>query len=124
MSPAIPWHVTAFHGDYKMSEPENTTAEMLLGAAEIGRNAGLQYIYAGNLPGRVGDLEDTHCVACGEVLIARYGYHIRRYQVTSNGCCSSCGAMVPGRWSGSFDGQITSRPFVPGSRSRLSVLRL
>jgi pyruvate formate lyase activating enzyme len=124
VSPAIPWHVTAFHGDYKMSEPENTTAEMLLGAAAIGRSAGLQYIYAGNLPGQVGDLEDTHCAACGEVLIARYGYHIRRYQVTSNGCCSSCGATVPGRWSGAFDGQITSRPFVPGSRSRLSVLRL
>jgi pyruvate formate lyase activating enzyme len=124
VSPSIPWHVTAFHADYKMNDQESTTAEMLMAAAEIGRGAGLQYIYAGNLPGQVGDLEDTHCATCGDILIARYGYHIRRYQVTPNGCCGSCGTTVPGRWSGSFDGQITSRPFLPGSRSRLSVLRL
>ena len=106
-----------------MNDPENTTPEMLMAAAGIGRAAGLQYVYAGNLPGQVGDLEDTRCAACGDLLIARYGYHIRRYQITPNGWCGSCGATVPGRWSGSFDGQITSRPFVPGSRSRLSVLR-
>ena len=52
VSPDIPWHVTAFHGDYKMTDPGNTTADMLLGAAEIGRDAGLRYVYAGNLPGR------------------------------------------------------------------------
>jgi pyruvate formate lyase activating enzyme len=124
VSPSIPWHVTAFHGDYKMNEPENTTAETLMAAAEIGRGAGLQYVYAGNLPGQVGDLEDTRCATCGDVLISRYGYHIRRYQVTPDGCCGSCGATVPGRWSRSFDAQITARPFVPGSRSRLSVLRM
>ena len=66
MSPDIPWHVTAFHGDYKMTDPENTTAEMLLAAADIGRANGLRYVYAGNLPGQVGDLEDTRCAACGE----------------------------------------------------------
>jgi pyruvate formate lyase activating enzyme len=124
VSPTIPWHVTAFHGDYKMQEPENTTAEMLLEAAEIGRQSGLQYVYAGNLTGEVGDLEDTRCAACGETLVSRYGYHIRRYAVTPNGCCPSCGTAVPGRWSAAFDGQITSRPFVPGSRSRLAVLGL
>ena len=61
VSPDIPWHVTAFHGDYRMTDPENTTPEMLLRAAEIGRAHGLRYVYAGNLPGRVGDLEDTRC---------------------------------------------------------------
>ena len=63
MSPDIPWHVTAFHGDYKMTEPPNTTAEMLLDAAAIGRRAGLRYVYAGNLPGQVGALEHTRCRA-------------------------------------------------------------
>src|SRR5439155_15469838 len=77
VSPDIPWHVTAFHGDYKMMDPENTTPEMLMRAAEIGREAGLRYVYAGNLPGRVGGLEDTNCASCGERLVSRYGYHIR-----------------------------------------------
>jgi pyruvate formate lyase activating enzyme len=122
VSPSIPWHVTAFHGDYKMNDPENTTAEMLLAAAEIGRDAGLQYVYAGNLPGQVGDLEHTRCAACGEVLITRYGYHIQRYAITPSGACSSCGTAMPGRWSARFEGQVASRPFLPGSRSRLSML--
>src|SRR3954454_2251394 len=58
VSPDIPWHVTAFHGDYKMTGPANTTAEMLHEAAAIGRGNGLRHIYAGNLPGQVGGLED------------------------------------------------------------------
>src|SRR6476646_7262472 len=66
VSPDIPWHVTAFHGDYKMTAPENTTADMLLGAAGIARGEGLKFVYPGNLPGQVGDAEDTHCPACGE----------------------------------------------------------
>jgi pyruvate formate lyase activating enzyme len=115
VSPSIPWHVTAFHGDYKMHEPGDTTAEMLLSAAQIGRDAGLQHVYAGNLPGRVGDLEDTRCAACGDVLIARYGYQVRRYGITADGCCGSCGTAVPGRWSPRFEGQIADRPFRPGN---------
>jgi pyruvate formate lyase activating enzyme len=121
VSPDIPWHVTAFHGDYKMTDPENTTAEMLLSAADIGRANGLRYVYAGNLPGRVGDLEDTRCAHCGDLLVARYGYHIRKYRLTPDGRCPSCATPVPGRWSAGFEGQIASRPFIPGSRSRLSL---
>jgi pyruvate formate lyase activating enzyme len=116
VSPEIPWHVTAFHSDYKMTDPPNTTAEMLLAAADIGRTNGLRYVYAGNLPGCVGDLEDTRCAACGEVVVARYGYHIRDYRITPDGRCPSCAARVPGRWSRRFDGQIASRPFIPGQR--------
>src|SRR5207237_6808718 len=96
--------------------PENTTAEMLLAAADVGRANGLRYIYAGNLPGRVGGLEDTRCRTCGEMLIERYGYHIQDYRITADGRCGSCGTAVPGRWSTQFDGQIASRPFIPGSR--------
>src|SRR5687768_135167 len=76
VSPDIPWHVTAFHGDYKMTDTRDTTAEMLVNAAAIGRRAGLRHVYAGNLPGEVGDLEDTHCATCGNVLVARHGYLI------------------------------------------------
>ncbi len=116
VSAEIPWHVTAFHSDYKMTDTESTTAEMLLCAADLGRANGLRYVYAGNLPGQVGDLEDTRCGVCDTVLIARYGYHIRGYHITSDGKCPTCDHTVPGRWSARFDGQITSRPFIPGSR--------
>ena len=121
VSPDIPWHVTAFHADYKMTDPQNTTAEMLLAAADIGRANGLRHVYAGNLPGQVGDLEDTHCASCHEVLIARYGYYIRDYRITADGRCPSCRTAVPGRFSRAFDGQIASRPFIPGSR-RFTIL--
>jgi pyruvate formate lyase activating enzyme len=124
VSPDIPWHVTAFHKDYKMTTPADTTPEALLAAAAIGRQAGLRYVYAGNLPGEVDDLEDTRCGSCGETLVSRFGYHIRQYRITAQGGCPGCNAPVPGRWSSRFDGQITSRPFVPGSRSRLSLLHL
>jgi pyruvate formate lyase activating enzyme len=121
VSPDIPWHVTAFHGDYKMTDPENTTAQMLLSAADIGRANGLRYVYAGNLPGSVGDLEDTRCASCHELLVSRYGYHIREYRLTADGRCPSCASPAPGRWSPRFDGQIASRPFVPNSR-RFTIL--
>jgi len=100
VSPDIPWHVTAFHGDYKMTDPENTSAEMLLSAADIGRSQGLRHVYAGNLPGQVGDLEDTQCASCGEALVTRYGYHIRSYRLTADGRCPACATAVPGRWPG------------------------
>src|SRR5436190_1131102 len=96
VSPDIPWHVTAFHKDYRMTGPQNTTADMLLGAAEIGRAAGLRYVYAGNLPGKVAGLEDTRCTSCGETLVSRYGYYIRDYRITGDGACPSCGTAVPG----------------------------
>src|SRR5687767_579160 len=66
VSPDIPWHVTAFHQDYKMTDPANTSAKDLLRAVQIGREAGLRFVYAGNMPGRVGDLEDTACPSCHE----------------------------------------------------------
>jgi pyruvate formate lyase activating enzyme len=95
---------------------------MLLEAAAIGRRSGLRYVYAGNLPGQVGDLEDTRCAACLEPLVRRYGYYIRDYKISDDGRCPRCHTTVPGRWSRRFDGQIASRPFLPGARSRLKVL--
>ena len=74
--------MTAFHQDYKMTDPANTTPAMLLRAARIGQDAGLRYVYAGNLPGRVGDYEHTNCHACGTRLISRYGYLIQEYALT------------------------------------------
>lgn len=94
----IPWHVTAFHKDYKMTEPDNTDAGTLIRAAEIGREAGLRYVYAGNLPGNVGEYEDTHCPACGYRLVKRRGYVIHEYHITGEGQCPSCGEKIGGVW--------------------------
>ncbi|HLB64276.1 MAG TPA: AmmeMemoRadiSam system radical SAM enzyme [Anaerolineales bacterium] len=110
VSPEIPWHVTAFHQDYKMTEPENTTAAGLIRAAEIGQEAGLRYVYAGNLPGRVGAYENTSCASCGTPLVERLGYVVLGYHLTSSGTCPKCGAAAAGLW-----------PAEPGAVARGSV---
>jgi len=124
VSPDIPWHITAFHTDYKMQGDgqRDTTVEDLLRAAEIGRDAGLRYIYAGNLPGMVEEWEDTRCSQCHSTLIRRYGYLIADYRLTLQGRCPNCAHQIPGRWAPEFGGQITSRPFVPRKRSRLFTI--
>ncbi|MGD0759496.1 MAG: AmmeMemoRadiSam system radical SAM enzyme [Candidatus Sulfotelmatobacter sp.] len=124
ISPNIPWHVTAFHGDYKMQNDvaRDTNAEDLLRAVEIGQQSGLRYIYAGNLPGMVGDWEDTRCPQCSETLIKRHGYLIEDYRLTPEGRCPSCATEIPGRWPAHFDGQIASRPFLPQKRSRFVTI--
>ena len=107
-----------------MTDPENTSAETLMRAAEIGKRAGLRYVYAGNLPGMVGDWENTRCPKCKQLLIERHGYLITGYFLTPQGCCPSCGASIPGRWDPAFRRQITDRPFVPGMRPQSDLLVL
>jgi len=113
VSPDIPWHLTAFHKDYKMTEPENTSAHTLVRAAGIGKAAGLRFVYAGNLPGRTGELENTYCPACHELLVERIGFRVVDYRLTATGACPGCGAAIPGRWGASFEGQITDYPYSP-----------
>jgi pyruvate formate lyase activating enzyme len=98
VSREIPWHVTAFHTDYRMDTTPRTSRAALDRAATIGREAGLQFVYAGNLP-QAGDLENTRCPACHELLIERSGFFVRRYSLTPGGHCPSCGTAVPGRWA-------------------------
>ena len=99
VSPDIPWHVTAFHADYRMADRHDTGVRQLLAAAEIGRESGLRYVYAGNQPGRVGDLEHTRCASCGARLVERRGYFIIDQRVTTSGTCPDCSAAIPGIWS-------------------------
>ena len=99
VSPDIPWHVTAFHKDYKMTDPDDTSAETLIRATEIGYEAGLKFVYAGNLPGSVKDYENTYCPNCHKLLIERYGYKILDYSIASEGKCPSCSSVIPGIWS-------------------------
>ncbi len=94
----IPWHVTAFHTDYKMAATPNTETDTLLRAAEIGREEGLRFVYAGNRPGQVGELENTRCPSCQETLIERVGYLVRSYRLTAAGRCPGCRTQIPGLW--------------------------
>jgi pyruvate formate lyase activating enzyme len=98
VSPDIPWHVTGFHPDYKMTDRQATQATSLEQAAEIGQEAGLHYVYAGNLTGRVGSLENTVCPGCAETIIQRSGFRVLENKITPQGACPTCGTKIPGVW--------------------------
>ncbi len=98
VSTDIPWHLTAFHQDYRMTENANTTAAQLVRACEWGQEAGLKFVYAGNLPGRVGRWENTFCPACDELLVERYGYRILQMKLGADGLCPKCAERIPGVW--------------------------
>lgn len=97
VSPDIPWHVTAFHPDYRMSDVKRTPPETLIRAYDIGRKAGLKFVYTGNLPGVLGDRENTYCPDCGELLIRRQGFMVRQNNMRG-GRCGKCNAVIPGVW--------------------------
>jgi pyruvate formate lyase activating enzyme len=91
----IPWHVSAFYPTYKMLDRPRTPVETLRRARQIGLEAGLRYVYTGNIPGEDG--EKTFCYACGAVVIDRLGYTIRR-NFLKDGTCAQCGATIDGVW--------------------------
>jgi pyruvate formate lyase activating enzyme len=97
ISPDIPWHVTAFHKDYKMTDPDNTPPSTLVRAAEIGMSEGLHFAYAGNLPGFVGRLENTYCPNCHTLLVERFGFRIRQVNLQADSC-PKCRRRIPGVW--------------------------
>jgi pyruvate formate lyase activating enzyme len=98
ISPDIPWHVTAYHQDYRMTDHHNTTIDTLIRAVEIGQEAGLHYVYAGNLPGHVGNYENTYCPKCNTLLVERYGYRIIQDRLSGRGVCPKCGERIAGIW--------------------------
>lgn len=97
VSPDIPWHVTAFHPDYRMLDQDRTPADTLRRAHAIGKAAGLHFVYAGNAPGVVGNLEDTVCPGCGQTLIRRIGFAVRENRMKGS-ACGFCGRTIPGVW--------------------------
>lgn len=113
VSADIPWHVTAFHPDYKMDDHDFTPARTLLRAAEIGQEAGLNFVYAGNLPGRVNEYENTLCPHCQTVLIERRGYRIASYRLSADGRCPGCSRSVPGIWTNKPEEVKLNGPGIP-----------
>ncbi len=90
----IPWHVSRFHPTYKLPDQPVTPIETLTMARRIGLEAGLRYVYEGNVPG---EGEDTNCPVCKKGLIKRIGYRIRENNV-KDGKCVFCGAAIDGVW--------------------------
>jgi pyruvate formate lyase activating enzyme len=99
VSPDIPWHVTAFHPDYRMEDRPPTSVRALLRAAETGAAEGLRFVYAGNLPGAVRRWENTYCPGCRALLVERIGYRVLQNRIDAGGRCPECRVSVPGRWA-------------------------
>jgi pyruvate formate lyase activating enzyme len=110
VSPDIPWHVTGFHSDYKMQDPPDTQARQLVRAVEIGYEAGLHYVYAGNRAGRVEGYENTYCPSCGAVCIERFAYVITGYHLQDGGRCPRCAHQLAGRFAANAGDVRTGQP--------------
>jgi len=87
----IPWHVSRFHPDFKMTNSTATPPSTILRAIEIGRQSGLRYVYAGNLPGT--EHESTHCPYCQSVVVARRGYATGGIALEGDRC-GACGKSL------------------------------
>jgi len=95
VDPAIPWHVSRFFPQYRMTDRPATPPESVRRALEIGRREGLRYCYAGNLPGDAGEF--TFCWKCGAVCVERTGFRVTANRIRG-GRCHRCGADMDGVW--------------------------
>ena len=95
LDPDIPWHISRFHPTYHLTNVSPTPPESIHRAKDIGYEEGLKYVYSGNIPGDKG--EKTYCHECGELLIDRFGFSVRKNRLVS-GRCPDCQAVIPGVW--------------------------
>ena len=95
VDPEIPWHISRFHPDYQYQESTPTPITTLRRAYDIGKNAGLRYVYIGNV---WGESEDTLCPACTKTVIRRKGFSVASNAV-ENGLCAHCGRHIAGIFS-------------------------
>jgi pyruvate formate lyase activating enzyme len=91
-----PWHITQFHPMYKLPDLPRTPVSTLRKARQIGLEAGLRYVYEGNVPGETG--ENTYCPNCGKPLIRRFGYSIQENKI-KNSACTYCGTKIDGLYT-------------------------
>ncbi len=92
IDPSIPWHISRFYPQYQMDDLENTPMKTMNQAYEIGKEAGLRYVYLGNVSGKGGN---TYCHQCNQLLIERLGYTIPKYRLRE-GKCPDCQTPVAG----------------------------
>jgi pyruvate formate lyase activating enzyme len=94
VDPSVPWHISRFHPDHKFTQRPPTPLEALDEAYRIGLEAGLHYVYVGNVPGHPS--EDTACANCKETLIRRGGMHAPESRIDPDGRCPGCNRTVAG----------------------------
>lgn len=92
----IPWHISRFHPTYRLTHLSSTPPESIQRARDLGYEAGLRYVYTGNLPGDEG--EKTFCHSCGELLIDRFGFNVTENRIRKD-LCPTCGSEIPGVWN-------------------------
>jgi pyruvate formate lyase activating enzyme len=88
-----PWHISRFHPDHRLTDIPATPASTLERAVTIGREAGLEYVYTGNVPGNAG--ENTTCPGCNKTIIERFGFQLVSYEI-KDGECAFCGHTIAG----------------------------
>jgi pyruvate formate lyase activating enzyme len=96
VDPDMPWHISAFHPDYEMLDRPRTPAGSLARAYDIGKEAGIRYVYVGNVMDE--ERESTHCPSCGATLVRRHWYSVEE-QWKERGICHQCGTPVAGVWA-------------------------
>jgi pyruvate formate lyase activating enzyme len=95
LGPDVPLHFTAFHPDFKLRDKPKTPPETLHAARKIALEAGLHYVYEGNI---YSGASDTFCPGCGKIVIRR-SWHDVLENLLRDGACPSCGHAIPGRWT-------------------------
>lgn len=90
----IPWHISRFHPSYKVVDRSATPIETLETAYDLGKEAGLRYVYLGNVA--AGDKENTFCYNCGVKLIERIGFSVGRCEIGPDSKCFKCGVVIDG----------------------------
>ncbi|RMD78355.1 MAG: AmmeMemoRadiSam system radical SAM enzyme [Gammaproteobacteria bacterium] len=98
LGPDVPWHFTAFHPDWKMRDRPPTPLRTLLRARRIAKEAGMRFVYTGNVHHE--ETDSTFCPGCGARLIGRDWYQITSWGLDEEGRCRACGTALPGRFQG------------------------
>lgn len=95
LGPDVPLHFSAFHPDFRMRDRGPTPPSTLVGACQLARNAGLRYVYTGNVSDA--QRQSTYCPGCGRLVIERDGYTLGKYALRQD-CCLHCGTHIAGRF--------------------------
>jgi len=95
LSPDVPLHFSRFHPEYWLTNLPPTPVERLEQAREIALEAGVRFVYIGNVPGHAGN--HTYCPRCGQAIIVRQGFGVQEYHL-QGGACAYCGEPIPGLW--------------------------
>jgi pyruvate formate lyase activating enzyme len=98
LGPNVPLHFSAFHPDFHLTDRGPTPTSTLISAYELARDAGLRYVYMGNVIDR--EHQHTYCPGCRQLVIERSGFEIKAYRIAS-GCCTRCQTPI----AGCFDDQ-------------------